>query len=129
MDDKADGLDTLKLRKPTGNELELGLDPDPYYLRGWNDCIDRLAQHGMINSGWLPIESAPRDGTYVDLWVTGRTIDGTGSFRMTNCWYNNGKWHSRTSANLDEITNGIKSTPTHWRPLPATPKGNSNDKK
>jgi len=45
---KADMRGKLKLPDPTGNELELGIGPDPEYRRGWNDCIDHLAHRGLL---------------------------------------------------------------------------------
>lgn len=66
---------------------------------------------------WLPIESAPKD-TWVDLWVRGRTEDGIGEFRIPNCWRIGNKWYSSSVASFDKE---IKSTPTHWMPLPPPP--------
>lgn len=62
--------------------------------------------------GWKPLETAPMDGTRVDLWesVTGQ--------RFCNCYVKDGMWHWRCRP-LDRAF-----LPTHWRPLPPPP----NDK-
>ncbi len=78
---------------------------------------------------WQLIETAPKDGTEVDIWVS-----GPGSRRVTNCawrkprgsnWgdrYGDGKvlpeqWVTRDGVSLDR-RNGV---PTHWMPLPNPP--------
>lgn len=63
-------------------------------------------------SGWLPIESAPKDGTYVMLWWpywSDHAMDG--------CWDDRGYWIGCRS--LAERADGPQ--PTHWMPLPAAP--------
>jgi hypothetical protein len=71
-------------------------------------------------TSWRPIESAPRDGTVVDLWVKRwnhetDTFDGK---RVTGCRACGGAdlW-------LREYQQGMpaNSRPTHWMPLPAPP--------
>lgn len=42
---------------------------------------------------WQPIETAPKDGTKIDLWM----MPGQGlraGARITDCWWRNGKWTS-----------------------------------
>lgn len=76
---------------------------------------------------WRPIETAPRDGTEVDLWVS-----GPGARRVADCrwarptlanWGDRygddgdlpAQWVTRNGFALDR-RNGI---PTHWMPAPA----------
>ncbi len=57
-------------------------------------------------SGWLPIETAPRDGTTVLLWAAGWRNPLTG-------WtYGADDWQDLRAAG---------SPPTHWQPLPPPP--------
>lgn len=64
--------------------------------------------------GWQPIESAPRDGTDIDLWANGQ--------RVTDCHWHCGQWLSWHSSSVDEepTWEAIKNA-THWMPLPAPP--------
>lgn len=58
---------------------------------------------------WLPIESAPRDGTLVFLYEP----HSCGGFMFVGVLALDGVWRN----NLDlEVQN-----PTHWMPLPPTP--------
>lgn len=62
-------------------------------------------------SGWKPIETAPKDGTEIDVW---RDLNKE---RLTNAYWNDGKWcwrHYRYDEEDDKIT--------HWMPLPDAPK-------
>lgn len=62
---------------------------------------------------WQPIESAPKDGTRVLLWIEPTKI------AMPFMW-GNGRWHG------DDFPLNM-ATATHWMPLPDAPKGQSND--
>lgn len=74
---------------------------------------------------WQPIETAPRDGTVIDIWaIPDPDIFKDGSTytkmhlekyfprRFADCYFENYMWH------------GIHDfmTPTHWMPLPQSPK-------
>jgi hypothetical protein len=78
-------------------------------------------------SEWRPIETAPTDGTAVDLWIM--RDDGTG-FRATDSifcdiWvipmYDNQKLG-------EELLMGSKGHGkiTHWMPIPVGPDGEAN---
>ena len=59
---------------------------------------------------WQPIETAPKDGTSVDLW---RGLNG---MRLTNAHWSGNRWvwkHYRYHQTDDQIT--------HWMPLPPPP--------
>lgn len=63
---------------------------------------------------WQPIETAPRDGTVIDLWFAGQWNQ-----RMTDAYWsdNIGAWviEARGCSFLDS------PTITHWKPLPMSP--------
>ena len=79
--------------------------------------------------GWQPIETAPRDGTVIDLWADGE--------RWPDCYWGKRRYWSvdgdetKTSAWLMEPPDWIWATmneripcdvaPTHWMPRPAPP--------
>jgi len=67
---------------------------------------------------WKPIDSAPKDGTKVDLWIL-HEFSGS-SFRVPDCYWINNRW----------VQTGIPlnrgERPTHWSlPLPPPPKEES----
>lgn len=74
-------------------------------------------------NGWLPIETAPKDGTPVDLWA--ERVELGGYDRVTDC-----SWELMTDWTGDEFFgwSGLHITlyrsyksPTHWRPIPQGP--------
>ena len=60
-----------------------------------------MASRADLAPQWQPIESAPRDGTIIDVWVPGHG-------RECDVWYDDG-W-------------SFPVIPTHWMPIPAPPK-------
>ena len=83
-------------------------------------------------AAWRPIESAPRDRTYVDLWVI--NSDGEGR-RITDAYYGPiphtcGEYGQYCDSCPDEgdfwvdgiFGHQIYGDITHWQPLPAPPK-------
>lgn len=67
--------------------------------------------------GWLPIASAPRDGTIIDLWLnvyaSPLSMGIADRFGVPDAWFKDGKWvHTYrgqpTELEIDYIT--------HWRP-------------
>jgi hypothetical protein len=72
-----------------------------------------------LKTGWQPINTAPTDGTFVDLWMVGPLNTGA---RRADCWFKNGKW---LTDYFDRGDDGpefyIGDVPTHWMPLPGAP--------
>lgn len=72
---------------------------------------------------WLPIESAPRDGTKVDLWIgqfPRQALVATEPHRAADCWFSGGEWWVYDERGEDEANcrTSIHGA-THWLPLPA----------
>ena len=78
-------------------------------------------------SEWLPIESAPQDGTVVDLWCVRYELKSprypnvveTGS-RVANCYWRsdvNG-WHAKLPGTKEQHIVEIGSRAVYWMPLP-----------
>ncbi len=67
--------------------------------------------------GWRKIETAPKDGTRIDVWVDGSSVHGA-SFRETEAWYEDGDWFALFGGNFRQR---IGVPVTHWLPLPAPP--------
>lgn len=80
-------------------------------------------------SAWLPIETAPRDGTVIDLWVNGeRFADCKWGFPEHCCGeagqYCDSEWHGQSEGWVVTHLNEFLWTdddPTHWMPLPTPP--------
>ncbi|PXV60675.1 hypothetical protein SAMN04487785_102403 [Dyella jiangningensis] len=87
----------------------------------------------MSNSGWQPIETAPRDGTEIIVgfdcatqWIVHmafyrseseiREMEGIGDWSMEDV----GWWSYTLTSVGQERLDGYR-TPTHWIPLPKVP--------
>ena len=95
-----------------------------------------LAKADYQVSEWRPIETAPKDGTEVLVYVEVATVPVAhiAFYRSAEQWETEGQYcggwdsveewegwwsyvrHSVTQEKLDDIT-----TPTHWMPLPSPP--------
>lgn len=74
-------------------------------------------EESYIND-WQPIETAPKDGTKVDLWWVSVVFDER-ACRIPDCWYSFGAWrHDQGKYGFPEIGEKI----THWKPITSPPK-------
>lgn len=73
----------------------------------------------LANEQWQPIETAPKDGTTIDLWCRNISHGSTGAVRAPDSFWDDEvqKWEDRHGWILE-----TKWKPTHWMPLPAGPK-------
>ena len=73
---------------------------------------------------WMPIESAPKDGTPIDVWLDDAPEEDvafycTAGTRRSPGWsWHNGKF--RPMAGLNTFP-PVFVQPTHWMPLPPPP--------
>jgi len=67
-----------------------------------------------MSDQWQPIDTAPRDGRDIDVWVR-HTSSGTEERIVDVCWYNGG-WYSY-ERDFFEVSFEV----THWMPIPAGP--------
>jgi hypothetical protein len=92
------------------------------------DCLTAALADYVV--GWLDIESAPKDGTEIDVWhfchnPTWRDEHGLASgMRIENVRWADGGW-SVFDSNAGELIR-IDDSPenytiSHWMPLPASP--------
>lgn len=85
---------------------------------------------------WRTIESCPKDGTTVIFWhgasgLRDRVVVGAYDTKSAYPWrFLNNPFPLSThthDGDGDGMANSFTSAPTHWMPLPPTPKGNPND--
>lgn len=101
--------------------------PNDLNRQAWDRVAAAIAEalslQAPVVAGWREIESAPKDGTMVDLWAAER--DRYVNERITGCRYStrDACWtHPRTiyddetEDDLAEVFNA-----THWMPLPLPP--------
>ena len=84
---------------------------------------------------WQPIETAPKDGTEIDIWAVqysvgaGKLITGDGH-RISNAWWgepyygDERKWEKQLVRRDGAWTEPVEYTGfsvTHWMPLPEPP--------
>lgn len=74
-------------------------------------------------SDWRPIETAPKDGTIVDLWIQIPEI-GDG-YRVTDAEWRKGEWQINECGEFDSEIRlrrmDGQNFATHWMPLPDPP--------
>jgi len=72
---------------------------------------------------WQPIETAPKDGTVLDLWARREQTDKYE--RLADChWCGMTDWLGNEYDGWDGLSPGLHRTydnPTHWMPLPEPP--------
>lgn len=67
-------------------------------------------------SNWQPIETAPKDGTKIDVWCPGYG-------RIADARFVEGRWREWGINECDQMTwVQIGDRITHWMPLPEPPK-------
>lgn len=71
------------------------------------------AANGPGEAGWLPIESAPKDGTDVLIWCAPWSCGSEARYIEDEGWW--------LANNHPADYWGDQKYPTHWQPLPAPP--------
>lgn len=69
---------------------------------------------------WQPIETAPKDGTVIDLWMAGPNNSGA---RRPNCWWGGNTWWCDNDLiqGYDGPEFYVNDVPTYWMPIIAPP--------
>ena len=65
---------------------------------------------------WKPIETAPKDGSEVVLWIKWKNDEGNGWF-SADCVYREGRWHEWGDGGFDAMEYMPLEDweiPTHW---------------
>jgi hypothetical protein len=81
------------------------------------------------DDGWQPIETAPRDGTRMLLWVAVNEEPVIAAWCVSRAPYRFEGWSTgwETASGYDVGYASI-GDPTHWRPLPAPPQEASDER-
>jgi len=88
------------------------------FISNQNDRM-RAALIAAEQEAWLPIESAPKDGTRIMLYRKGHVVFGHWNYdRFAR---NPRPYWSHDDQRAFGTTDARKTAPTHWRPLPAVP--------
>lgn len=92
---------------------------------GCQGCLDIIraiqkdaASAASVPDGWQPINTAPKDGTEIDVWckVCGRVPDAVFNTKKN-------RWEYVGLDMFDEMDwIELEYPPTHWMPLPPPPK-------
>lgn len=86
----------------------------------------------MDKDGWRPIETAPKDGTVIDVWRDGHRETVYWGLPPHECGemgqYCDSDWHAIKRpgwicATFGEFIGGKHDPFTHWMPLPPPPSG------
>ena len=80
-------------------------------IDGWEQQADIQAYRSALalRGDWQPIETAPKDGTWIVLWVDSEPL-------VAGWNANDGDWRLRWNDDW------IQPPPTHWMPLPTPPR-------
>jgi Protein of unknown function (DUF551) len=77
-----------------------------------------LAAAPAEEDGWRPIETAPKDGTWILGWSKCGAVEDC--IQVWRCYYEfHEGWFWQNAAD----TSDLDHQPTHWRPLPPAPEG------
>jgi len=66
---------------------------------------------------WQPIETAPKDGSRVDVWLHGNLPIG----RQANCYFIEGRWRFDYGDMVGLLLETGLIKASHWMPLPEPP--------
>jgi hypothetical protein len=72
---------------------------------------------------WQPIETAPKDGTLIDLWVNGERLPDCFWHAPEWCDPDERRWHQKYAETSPDCSFAVDGSPSHWMPRPVAPHG------
>jgi hypothetical protein len=70
---------------------------------------------------WQSMETAPQDGTPVDLWCRSPGLASGSYGRVPDCWFSAGKWWRNDELHGDDMCRSEVHNATHWMFRPRSP--------
>ena len=94
-------------------------DSSPGHLHPEVGAALAASDRAPADDGWRPIETAPKDGTPIDLWA----VHEDRAERRPNCtWGDCQDWTGREYESWQRLKTPYRDwAATHWRPLPTPP--------
>ncbi len=89
-----------------------------------------VEQRDRLADAWRGMESAPKDGTKIDLWIKPDGQSTTGEqwpeYRVADAYWQGTEkrgwwWTQNRDYDGNDGVMGRDEIPTHWRPLPEAP--------
>ena len=72
--------------------------------------------------GWMPIDTAPRNGERVDIWLEPYdAMESGNSHRRPNAYFHAGDWWFSGNGVAHDVAASHHWRVTHWMPLPTAP--------
>ncbi len=90
------------------------------FLNAYAHAIERGEHRGTPSDhGWRDIASAPKDGTWIDLWYPSASGEREDGWRRSDCYWDGG-WCKEIDypVSYQYLT---EARPTHWQPIPTPP--------
>lgn len=89
-----------------------------FYMSKYDKLMDLAQRLRAEASGWQPIETAPKDGTEIDVWCESTANGDNGGYRIPDSWWcqTDKNWRTHGDNRISWA-----HPPTHWMPLPAPP--------
>ena len=81
----------------------------------------RLEIESLRGKGWQPIETAPKDGTFLLLWEQYSTNPFIGSWLGTRWTVSHEHVDAEGGWDGANVVDALSMPVTHWMPLPAAP--------
>jgi hypothetical protein len=108
-----------------GGGLDGNMATTFFAIRGLADALSAYRSGG---SGWRSIESAPRDGSPVDLWLeiyaSPRSMGFSDSFRVVDAHWSGTAWVHMHKGKLEDL---YEPYVRFWRPIPTAPETEGRD--
>jgi hypothetical protein len=82
---------------------------------------DAMAVARALRSGWQPIETAPTDGTIIDVWLGDASPADLAFYCAQDKRSADWRWMDGKFRPVGGLGGPVSVVPTHWMPLPEPP--------
>lgn len=70
---------------------------------------------------WQSIETAPKDGRLIDLWMDGERLPDCFWYSQCEEWGQRSHWQQKYAETGADCSFPVAGAPSHWMPLPPPP--------